>query len=122
MKLTKIEGVELIAENEFSKSFKINDSIELYIAKAIDEEIDKHYIVASIPFIQEVQAERIQYPIVFDTPEERDEAFVKFDLNFAKTFIHDLTTFIREQREKNEKEQNEKEKNENIEDIESEKQ
>jgi hypothetical protein len=105
MKLTKLGDVELIAENEFSKTFKIRDNIELYIAKAIDDEIDKHYIVASIPFIQEVQAERIQYPIVFDTPEERDDAFNKFDLKFASTFIEDLTTFIKEQREKNKNEE-----------------
>jgi hypothetical protein len=108
MKLTKLGDAELIAENEFSKTFKIKDSIELYIAKAIDDEIDKHYIIASVPFIQEVQAERIQYPIVFDTPEERDEAFNKFDLKFASTFIEDMTTFIKEQREKNENQDNNK--------------
>jgi hypothetical protein len=102
MKVVKIESIELIAENEFSKTFKYND-IELYLAKAFDEETNKHFLVVSIPHIQEVQAEKIQYPIEFPSQEHRDKAFIEFDLPYAKNFINEVIDFIKKQTEENKK-------------------
>jgi hypothetical protein len=108
MKLKKIEGVELIAENEFSKTFKL-DAIDLFISKAYDDEQDKHYIVASIPRIAEVNAERVQFPFIFEDEEDRDNGFLKFDLHFAKTFIKHLIEMIKKQNEENKKKKQEEE-------------
>jgi hypothetical protein len=98
-KVIKMNGVTLIEENVFSKHFKCN-GIDLYLAKAVDEETDKHFLVVSIPHIAEVDAQSIQYPISFDTPTERDEAFHKFDLDYVKIFLKEVVDFINEQKEK----------------------
>ena len=101
MKVVKIKGVELVAENEFSKQFKLDGDIDLYLNKAVDDETDKHYIVTSIPIIKEVNCEHIQYPIQFNTSEERDNAFNNFDLNYALNYVAETIRFIKEQIEKN---------------------
>lgn len=101
-KLTKIDGMELIAENEFSKTFKYIDEIneiDLFIAKAYDDEQDKHYVVASIPYIKEVNAERVQFPFIFKDEEDRDNGFEGFDVMFAKSFIAQLIDMIKKQNE-----------------------
>jgi hypothetical protein len=111
-KLTKIDGVELIAENEFSKTFKYKDEIndiDLFVAKAYDDEQEKHYIVASIPIIKEVNAERVQFPFIFNDESDRDNGFEGFDVSFAKTFIPELIKMIKDNNEKQEKERLEKE-------------
>jgi len=100
MKVVKIKGVELVAENEFSKHFKLDGDIDLHIAKAVDDETNKHYVVTSIPVIKEVKCEHIQYPIQYNTAEERDNAFNNFDLNFALNYVADTIKFIKEQLEK----------------------
>lgn len=97
MKLIKIEGVDLIAENEFSKTFKYND-IDIYVAKAIDDEIAKHYLVISIPTIAETGSHEIQYPLEYDTMELRDEDFKKFDVEYCKQFTDELIKFMKEQK------------------------
>lgn len=89
----------IVAQNEFSKTFKIGD-IDMYLAKAVDDEHNVHFLVVSIPKIEEVNASEIQYPINFDTDKDRDEAFKKFDLAFAMNFIDELITFMKEQNEK----------------------
>lgn len=97
MKLIKIEGVDLIAENEFSKTFKYNE-IDIFVAKAIDDEISKHYLVISIPTIPETGSHEIQYPLEYDTMELRDEDFKKFDVEYCKQFTDDLIKFMKEQK------------------------
>jgi hypothetical protein len=101
-KLTKIDGVELIAENEFSKTFKYTDEIneiDLFIAKAFDDEQDKHYVVASIPYIKEVNSERVQFPFIFNDEQDRDNGFLGFDVVFAKSFVPELINMIKKQNE-----------------------
>jgi glutaredoxin len=99
-----MDGVELIAENEFSKTFKyideIND-IDIFIAKAYDDEQDKHYVVASIPYIKEVGSERVQFPFIFADEKDRDNGFDAFDVTFAKSFIIDLIQMIKNQAKEN---------------------
>lgn len=111
-KLTKMDGIELIAENEFSKTFKYKDEIndiDMYIAKAFDDEQDKHYIVASIPYIKEVGSERVQFPFIFEDEEDRDNGFLAFDVAFAKDFIPQLIQMIKDNNAKQEKEKAENE-------------
>jgi hypothetical protein len=93
------------AENEFSKTFD-NGEIQLYIAKAFDEEPNRHFIVCSIPHIKEVDAQQIQYPLVYDTEAERDEKFKIFNEAEASQFIYELIEFIKDQKAK-QNEQNE---------------
>ena len=97
MKLIKMNGVDLIAENEFSKTFKYND-IDVFVAKAVDDEISKHYLVISIPTIPETQSHEIQYPLEYDTMELRDEDFKKFDVGYCKQFTDSLIVFMKEQK------------------------
>jgi len=113
MKLIKIEGVDLIAENEFSKTFKYND-IDIYVAKAIDDEIAKHYLVISIPTIPETGSHEIQYPLEYDTMELRDEDFIKFDVEYCKLFTDGLIVFIKEQKKLQEEKLLEDEKAEEV--------
>lgn len=96
-----MEGVELVAENEFSKQFKLEGDIDLFLSKAVDDETSKHYIVTSIPIIKEVNCEHIQYPLQFDTEEERDNAFNNFDFKVALNYVAETIRFIKEQIEKN---------------------
>lgn len=88
------------AQNEFSKTFD-NGEIKLYIAKAVDEDSNKHFIVCSIPQIQEVDASSIQYPLEYQTAEERDANFQIFEENEAMQFVTELIDFIKLQKEKN---------------------
>jgi hypothetical protein len=99
MEIIKNGDTMLVAKNEFSKTFKIKD-VDLYLAKAYDDETNTHFLVVSIPHISETSTTQIQYPINFATEVERDEAFVKFDISFAKTFVDDLITFMKEQQNK----------------------
>ena len=71
---------QLVSENEFTKIFKKEeDNIDLYVSKAYDEESDKHYLVASIPVIEELGVQGIQLPLQYETSEQRDLAFTEFD-------------------------------------------
>lgn len=100
-KIITIDGVTLVFENEFSKHFKYKD-IELYLAKAYDDETDKHYLVTSLPSIPELNVQQIQYPIEFESESGRDEGFKDFDLTYCKTFIDGMIEAIKN----NQKEQN----------------
>ena len=97
-KVIRIYNFTLESENEFSKIFKDGD-LGVYLSKAYDEDDDKHYLVASIPHIKEVDASEIKYPFKFDTSEERDEAFDSFDTKTTSEFMRDLVKFIVEQQE-----------------------
>lgn len=114
MKLIKMEDIELISENEFTKIFKYKDNVDIYLSKAVDEETDKHFLVASIPQIEETNTFKLSYPSQYDTIEERDAVFNDFNLNVAKFFIEDLIQTIKNQNKTNQENQNSiDEKNEN---------
>jgi hypothetical protein len=95
----RLYNFTLESENEFTKIFKDGD-IEIYLSKAYDEDSNKHYLIASIPNLTEVDASDIKYPFPFDTDVERDEFFNIFDTTSAKEFTRDLVAFIKEQKEK----------------------
>jgi hypothetical protein len=87
---------KLIEENEFSKHFK-SDDIDIYLAKAYDEEKNIDYLVASIPVIPEVKTEHITYPMPFDNAEQRDELFSVFNEQDCNDMIDNLLEFMKEQ-------------------------
>lgn len=95
----KKEGAIQTADNTFTKVFKYGD-IEMYVSKAVDEETDKHFIVASIKEIQDLNVQNVQYPFGFNTEKERDEAYESFDNKFATQYIDDVRKFIIEQQTK----------------------
>ena len=97
--------IEMVSRNEFTKVFKYKDEVDMFVSKAIDEEIDKHYFVVSIPQIPEVRTLQLTYPWEFDTPEERDFHFEEFDEAKAKKFMEDLIAHIIKQNEINEEAQ-----------------
>ena len=97
MKIVKSGDISLESENEFTKIFKYRD-IELFMSKAYDEETDKHFLVASIPEISELQVQTIQLPILYDSELERDESFKNLDTTQAKTFLDNIIEQIKEQK------------------------
>lgn len=101
MKIVTNRKVELVSENEFSKIFN-SEGIEVYMHKAFDEDSNKHYIIAGIPEIKEVNASAINYPFEFETSDERDNAFNIFDTYDVAILLDYLVNFITEQKEKQE--------------------
>lgn len=93
-----MRNFELVAENEFSKTFKSED-IEVYLAKAYDEEAQSHYLIASIPFIPEAKVEAITYPMPFPNEQERDSLFSAFNTQDCSDMIDTLIGFMKEQTE-----------------------
>jgi hypothetical protein len=85
----------LVSENKFSKIFKIGE-IDLYVAKAFDEESNVHFIVCSIPVIKEITAMDIQYPVYCQSEVSRDAMFDNFDIPFAEGFLDALIKEIKE--------------------------
>ena len=100
LKVVSMQGVELVSENEFTKVFKVND-MDLFVSKAFDAETDKHYLVNGIPVIPELNVSEIQYPILFETEELRDEAFSEVNIHYAKAFVRDLVLGIKLRNEQN---------------------
>ena len=98
------EKTVLLEENEFSKHFNHRGDIDLYIAKAVDEETDKHFIVATIREIKELNAHGIQFPFQFDTAELRDEEFKKWGINEVRDYIDFTIQFIKDNDEWKQKE------------------
>lgn len=94
-----IKDAELISGNEFSKHFKYGN-IDVYLNKAFDEDSDKHYIVASIPNIEEVNVQHLSYPFEFDTSDDRDLYFDEFDGSKVTLLVEGAIDFIKEQQEK----------------------
>jgi hypothetical protein len=93
--------IEMLSRNEFTKVFKYKNEVDMFVSKAIDEEIDKHYFVVSIPDIPETRTLQLTYPWEFDTPEERDFHFEAFDEAKAQKFMEDLIEHIKKQNEIN---------------------
>lgn len=102
MQIVKNGDITLVSENEFTKIFKYNE-IELYVSKAYDEESDRHFLVASIPKIEELNVGNIQQPLVFDSEPTRDKSFDNLDVNVAKRFLDDVITEIQKQKKDAEK-------------------
>lgn len=99
-KIITLYNFKLESENEFTKVFVDGDT-KIYLSKAYDEDTDKHYLLALIPHISEVNASDIKYPFPFDTSEERDNEFANFDEATTNQFMRNLVAFIKEQNEKN---------------------
>lgn len=87
---------KLLEQNEFSKHFKSED-IDIYLAKAYDEDSKTDYVVANIPVIPETRTEHITYPMPFTNPEERDKIFDMFSESDCNDLIEDLIKFMQEQ-------------------------
>ena len=84
----KNEKVKIVSENEFTKHYNYEEKeINCYLSKAYDEETDKHFLVVSIPKIQELNASHIQFPMGFENEAERNEYFESFN---ALLFIDGL--------------------------------
>lgn len=77
---------QVISENNFTKAY-IFDGTYIYISKAYDEDSDVHFLVNSIPELAEVNAHHIQFPIPFNSEEERDKTFDELDLEHAGELI-----------------------------------
>jgi len=92
------EKVKIVSENEFTKHYKYEEKeIDCYLSKAYDEQTDKHFLVASIPKIQELSAMHIQFPMLFENEAERNEHFQTFN---ALLFIEGLLEQMKIQIEK----------------------
>ena len=102
MQIVKNGDTTLESQNEFTKKFKYNE-IELYVSKAFDEESDRHFLVNSIPKIEDLGVANIQLPIVFESEEERNKVFDGLDVNEAKSFLDALIEQIKQQKENLEK-------------------
>ena len=99
------DKVKLVSENEFTKHHKYEEKeIDCYLSKAYDEESKKHFLVASMPKIPELNAIHIQYPMVFDTEEERNEFFDNFNaLDFMEFILDQMKVQIEAARENDQK-------------------
>jgi hypothetical protein len=102
MQIVKNGDTTLESQNEFTKKFKYNE-IELYVSKAFDEESDAHFLVNSIPKIEDLGVANIQLPIAFESEEERNRVFDGLDVNEAKSFLDALIEQIKQQKENLEK-------------------
>jgi len=69
---------ELLDKNEFSKTYR-RGAVSIYIAKAYDEDSQKHFVVISIPEIAHLNVSKLQLPITFDFLEQRDLFFDGFE-------------------------------------------
>jgi len=102
MKIVKNGDTTLVSENEFTKIFNCN-GVELYISKAYDDESDRHFLVASIPQIEELGVGNIQQPIVYENEEMRNNTFESLDVVVAQKFVEDVISEIKKQKENAEK-------------------
>lgn len=107
--------IEMLSRNEFTKVFKYKNEVDMFVSKAIDEEISKHYFVVSIPDIPETRTLQLTYPWEFDTPEERDFHFEDFNEAKAQKFMEDLIAHIHAQNELNQKAQDYKDQEKKLE-------
>jgi hypothetical protein len=99
-----LKNATLQSKNDYTKIFHYNN-IEVYLSKAIDEDTNRHFLIASIPNIEEVNCQSITYPLTYASEKERDEAFELFDEYMAVDLIEGIISFIKEQAEKNKKDE-----------------
>jgi hypothetical protein len=95
------ENIKIVSENEFTKHFKWESKdIDCYLSKAYDEETDKHFLVVSIPKIQEFNAMHIQEAFVFESEIDRNDFFQSFSVDSATEFLKSLLDRMNDQIEK----------------------
>lgn len=101
MKAVPLEQMEsvMLSDNGFTKIFKVRGDIDLFLSKAVDEETNKHYFVATIREIPELNAHGVQFPFEFETESERDEAYNLYDIVQARDFVEFSIEFIKEKDE-----------------------
>ena len=96
--------VKIISQNEVGKTFEFTSEdyagVTLVVNKAFDDDSDAHFLVAAIPEIPILGIANIQYPIKFDTEEQRNAAFDD-ELNeaWALSFLSQLANSIIENRQ-----------------------
>jgi hypothetical protein len=109
MKAEHLEPIKcvLISDNGFTKIFKLREDVDLFLSKAVDEDTDKHYMVATIREIKELNAHGIQFPFEYETESLRDSEYDKWVeaeaiefLEFAIQFIKDKEVFKEEEARK----------------------
>ena len=106
------EDIKIVSENEFTKHFKWESkNINCYFSKSYEEETDKHFMVFSIPEIEELGVMHIQEAFAFESETERNDYFQIFGIDLAKEFLQSLIDRIKEKIEKA-KEQDQIEKKE----------
>jgi hypothetical protein len=106
MKAVPLEPMEsvMLSDNGFTKIFKVRGDIDIFLSKAVDEDTNKHYMVASIREIKELEAHGIQFPFEYLTESERDKDFEKFAEKEAREFVEFSIQFIKDKEEWKKKE------------------
>ena len=96
MKALPLEPIKsvLLSDNGFTKIFKLREDVDLFLSKAVDEDTDKHYMVATIKEIKELNAHGVQFPFEYDTESLRDEEYNKWGENEAREFLEFCIQFI----------------------------
>ena len=95
----------LTSENEFSKSFKFDDEVELFVSKALDDESGgfQHYLICSVKELPDLGVANIQYPMAFKEEEDRNRVFDEFQ---PVAFMDQLRSMIKKQKEEAKKSDN----------------
>lgn len=98
MKAEPLEPIKsvLLSDNGFTKVFKLREDIDLFLSKAVDEDTDKHYMVATIREIKELNAHGIQFPFEYDTESIRDSEYDKWGEGDAREFLEFAIQFIKD--------------------------
>jgi hypothetical protein len=101
MKAVPMEPMDsvMLSDNGFTKIFKVRGDIDIFLSKAVDEDTNKHYMVASIREIKELDAHGIQFPFEFNSESDRDKDFNKFKEKEAREFVEFSIQFIKEKEE-----------------------
>ena len=98
MKAEHLEPIKcvLISDNGFTKIFKLREDVDLFLSKAVDEDTDKHYMVATIREIKELNAHGIQFPFEYDDESIRDNEYNEWGESVARDFLEFSIQFIKE--------------------------
>ena len=98
--------VVLESQNENTKIFNFNDKeIMLYISRAYDEEINRHFLTYDIPEIVSLNVQKISDLKEFDNSEVRDYLFNSIDEQWVEMYIKKLVIHIEKNKAKAEEEQ-----------------
>ena len=87
--------MKLIEQNEFSKTFRDEeDNIDLFVQKGGDDETNQHYLIFNVPLLESFNVGNIQYPVLMESEEKRNEFFDNFQEVQAIDFIVQLIAEI----------------------------
>jgi len=92
--------MELISENKFTKVFKTEDDVEIFVSKAVDEDSNMHFIMCMIKEIPALKIGGIKQPYGYSTEAQRDVAFNTFGVDVAQGFYDSLVDFVTKQNDK----------------------